>query len=137
MKIVFIMLVIVFCGCATTTSSSYTKQSKPREDQRRWIDERAVIDSVVYCVNGAKFASSRPAAVKNYASLLRQCYAAASLLGQDVDAGVRALNFIHSIHYQAKGDKTLWNDALELAKVKVSEDSPNYLPGIEPPQDYK
>ena len=137
MKIVCILLAIILCGCATTTSSSYTKQSKPRPDQRRWIDESAAIDGVAYCVNGAKFASSRPAAVKNYASLIRQCYATASLLGQDVDAGVRALNFIRSLHYQAKGDKTLWNDALELAKVKVSDDSPNFLPGIEPPQDYK
>ena len=122
-------------GCAQP--SKYTKLAKPRADQRRWIDERESIDAVIYCINGAKYATSRPFAVKNYASVIRQAYARASLLGQDVDAGVRALNYIKNVHKQAKGAKDLWDDALEYAKRRLDEDSPDHLPGIEPPQDYK
>ncbi len=135
MKRTLAILSFLLCGCIA--SSPYTRLAKPRADQKRWIDERAAIDAVIYCINSGKFASRRPMAVRNYASLLRQCYASASLLGQDVDAGVRALNYLHKIHQQSKGDKTLWDDALKLAKVKVNDDSPNHLPGIEPPEDYQ
>ena len=75
--------------------------------------------------------------MRNYASVIRQAYARASLLGQDVDAGVRAMNYIKNVHRQAKGDQALWDDALKTAKQKYDEDSSDYLPGIEPPQDYK
>ncbi|OQC12233.1 MAG: hypothetical protein BWX73_03068 [Lentisphaerae bacterium ADurb.Bin082] len=114
---VIAMLAAAFllAACASNPKG-LTGEHNPRHDQNRWVDENLVINTVVQCVNNADFASRRPAAVKEYATLLRLSYMRVSEGGVDVDAGVRALNFIYKIHRDANGDRKLWQDVVERAK---------------------
>lgn len=115
--------------------NALTSANNPRPDQSRWLDENLVINTVVQCVNNADFASRRPQAVKEYAGLLRICYMTVSEGGVDIDAGARALNFIHKIHRDANGDRKLWQDAVERAK-DTSNDA-GRLPGLPIPPDFR
>ena len=130
------MLAAAFLLTACVSNpNALTRAYNPRHDQNRWLDENLVINTVVQCVNNADFASRRPLAVKEYAGLLRLCYMTVSEGGVDVDAGVRALNFIHKIHRDANGDRKLWRDAVEQAK-NTSDDA-GRLPGLPIPPDFR
>lgn len=129
-----ISICILILGCMQ--ASPYTNLATPRADQRHWPNERDAIDTIILLNRRARYASSRPAAVKLYATFIRQCYAEASMLGADVDAGVRALNYLHKLHKQTKGKKAFWEDSLRVSKAKLPDTSPGHLPGLEPPEDY-
>lgn len=132
---VMAMLAAAFLLAACVSNlKSLTNAHNPRHDQKRWLDENLVISTVVQCVNNADFASRRPMAVKEYATLLRLSYMRVSEGGVDVDAGVRALNFIYKIHRDANGDRKLWQDAVERAKDTT--DDARRLPGLPIPTKF-
>lgn len=133
---VIAMLAAAFLLAACVSNpGGFTSEHNPRHDQNRWLDENLVINTVVQCVNNADFASRRPAAVKEYATLLRLSYMNVSEGGVDIDAGVRGLNFIYKIHRDANGDRKLWQDAVERAKDTT--DDAGRLPGLPIPPDFR
>ena len=142
MRSLLLILLAVLCGCATTGSSSskkptpLTRETHPRHDQQNWLKEREAINNVVAFVEYAKYASRRPQALRDYALYLRTTYAHVSMGGNDVDAGVRALNYIHKIHLDCGGSGKLWKDVLDLSRI-MNSDSANQPVGLEPPLDYK
>ena len=87
---------------------------------------------VVRCVRTAEYTSSHTYAVREYAIFLRQTYGKCSEGGIDVDAGIRALNYIKKIHHDAKGGRKLWREAMELARYE-HEDENKRMPGLPPP----
>ena len=88
----------------------------PRPDQQVWLNEVAVINLVTRLVYDSNFASRRKLAEERYAALLRYWYKRCSLAGEDLDGGKRALNFIRKIHFDAGGDRKLWDQVVEMAK---------------------
>ncbi|HOG51696.1 MAG TPA: hypothetical protein PKY10_13980 [Lentisphaeria bacterium] len=74
-------------------------------------------------------------AIKEYATLLRVSYMRVSEGGVDVDAGVRALNFIYKIHRDANGDRKLWHDVVERAKDTT--DDAGRLLGLPIPPEFR
>lgn len=126
------LLLALLAGCVSTNAKKYTREDVPRHDQKRWPDELQVVDVVVRCVRTAEFSSSRKVAVREYAIFLRQVYGNCSEGGIDVDAGVRALNYIKKIHNDAHGGRKLWNEAFELAQYEP-EDEFKRMPGLPPP----
>ena len=142
MRFLLFILLAVLCGCATTSSTStkrpvpLTRESRPRHDQQNWLKEREAINNVVAFVEYAKYASRRPQALRDYALYICVTYAHVSMGGNDVDAGVRALNYIHKIHLDCGGSGKLWKDALDLARI-MDKDGDKQPTGLEPPPNYK
>ena len=142
MRFLLLILLAVLCGCVTTGSPStkrpvpLTRETRPRHDQQNWLKEREAINNVVAYVEYAKYASRRPQALRDYALYIRVTYAHVSMGGNDVDAGVRALNYIHKIHLDCGGSGKLWKDALDLARI-MDKDGDKQPTGLEPPPDYK
>ena len=134
LPLICLLLSGLWSGCQTT-AGGFTRSRDPRHDQNNWLDERLVINTVVQCVNNADFTSRRPLAIMEYATLLRMCYMTVSEGGVDVDAGVRALNFIHKIHRDARGDKKLWQNAVKKAQDTTADHG--RLPGLPIPAEYK
>ena len=131
-KAIFASAVLALAGCMTSGGDKYTKEAFPRHDQKFWPDEVEVVDVVVRCVRVAEYTSSHSYAVRDYAIFLRQTYGKCSEGGLDVDAGIRALNYIKKIHSDAKGGRKLWREALELACYEP-EDENKRMPGLPPP----
>jgi hypothetical protein len=125
---------LVVATCAGCRTSPYTHAVIPRPDQQRWMDERMVIEQLTECVYNASFASKRDAAILTYANLLRHVYGFASLGNRDIDAGVRALNFVHRVHRQASGSRALWVTVLAEARAPQGTEG---LRGIPVPDDYR
>ena len=142
MRLILLILLAILCGCATTSTTSskkpvpLTREARPRHDQQNWLKEREAINNVVAFVEYAKYASRRPQALRDYALYIRVTYAHVSMGGNDVDAGVRALNYIHKIHLECGGSGKLWKDVLDLSRIMVN-DSRGQPIGLEPPLDYK
>ncbi len=142
MRFLLLILLAVLCGCATQGSTStkrpvpLTRETRPRHDQQNWLKEREAINNVVAFVEYAKYASRRPQALRDYALYIRVTYAHVSMGGNDVDAGVRALNYIHKIHLDCGGSGKLWKDALDLARI-MDKDGDKQPTGLEPPPNYK
>lgn len=142
MRLLLLILLAVFCGCVTTGTTSskkpvpLTRETHPRHDQQNWVKEREAINNVVAYVEYAKYASRRPQALRDYALYIRVTYAHVSMGGNDVDAGVRALNYIHKIHLDCGGSGKLWKDVLDLARI-MGNDGGKQTTGLEPPPDYK
>ena len=143
MRPILLILLAILCGCATTGSTTsskkpvpLTREARPRHDQQNWLKEREAINNVVAFVEYAKYASRRPQALRDYALYIRVTYAHVSMGGNDVDAGVRALNYIHKIHLECGGSGKLWKDVLDLSRIMVN-DSRGQPIGLEPPLDYK
>ncbi len=142
MRPLIIILLAVLCGCATTGSPAakkpmpLTREIRPRHDQQNWLNERECIHNVVTFVEYAKYASRRPQTLRDYALYIRATYAHVSMGGNDVDAGVRALNYIHKIHLDCGGPGKLWKDVLELSRI-MDRGSNNQAVGLEPPPNYK
>ena len=90
-----VLIALGLAGCFTT--GQYTREAFPRADQKNWPDEVEVVDVVVRCVRTAEYTSSHTYAVREYAIFLRQTYGKCSEGGLDVDAGIRALNYIKKI----------------------------------------
>ncbi len=143
MRYLFLVLLALLCGCIATrpgTSSKkpvpLTREAHPRHNQKRWLNQREAINNVVAFVEYAKYASRRPQALRDYALYVRVTYADVSMGGNDVDAGVRALNYIRKIHLDCGGSGKLWKDVLDLSRImgNSSDKQPN---GLEPPPDYK
>lgn len=134
-----LLLALAFCtACRSLSLSgpSYTSDSFPRENQQIWFtpDEiTSTVRLVASCISASEMITDRPRAVRRYAEYLRLCYHAISLNGADVDAGIRALNFIHKLHRDADGSAKLWQDAVTLAQ-DTQDDS---LPGIPLPAQYR
>lgn len=137
MKIISASIIVMLCAAACITVSNYTTEYRPRADQKKWPDEKEVINTVVKCVRMADYASLRTRAVREYALALRRWYAHVSMGGKDVDAGVRALNYVHKIHGDAHGGNELWRDALDLSRVHSDPHCDTGVPGIPPPLDYQ
>ena len=129
-KLSIVLIALGLAGCFTT--GQYTKEAFPRADQKHWPDEVEVVDVVVRCVRTAEYTSSHTYAVREYAIFLRQTYGKCSEGGLDVDAGIRALNYIKKIHHDAKGGRKLWREAMELARYE-HEDENKRMPGLPPP----
>ncbi len=129
-SIIFSAVVLLLCGCMS--SGKYTKEAFPRADQKRWPDETEVVDVVVRCVRMAEYTSGRPHAIREYAIFLRSTYSRCSEGGIDIDAGVRALNYIRKIHRDARGGRKLWRQAIELAQYEP-ENTEKRMPGLPPP----
>jgi hypothetical protein len=88
----------------------------PRPNQRQWLDEPAVVNLVTRYVYECRFDSRRNTAERQYAARLRHWYSFASSGGLDADGGRRAVNFVHRIHLDAKGSRSLWKRVLSLAR---------------------
>ena len=142
MRHLLLLLLAVLCGCVTTSTTPskkpvrLTHEARPRHDQQNWLNEREAINNVVAFVEYAKYASRRPQALHDYALYVRVTYANVSMGGKDVDAGVRALNYIRKIHLECGGTGKYWKDVLDLSRImgNSSDKQPN---GLEPPSDYK
>ncbi|MFA6930411.1 MAG: hypothetical protein WCT05_08790 [Lentisphaeria bacterium] len=93
-----------------------SQEFRPRADQQNWGDEAVLQAAVRRLLGSARLASREPGVVGQYAALLRYWYLLASGNGQDVDGGVRMLNFIRQIHLQYGGGKSLWKQAVREAK---------------------
>ncbi|MBN2448788.1 MAG: hypothetical protein JXR77_00280 [Lentisphaeria bacterium] len=106
------LLLLGACRIVNPVRQPYT----PHAQQREWVDEVAVINVVTRLTMDAGFASRRALAEERYAALLRYWYKRTSLAGRDLEGGIRALNFIRKVHFDAKGDRKLWNRAVELAR---------------------
>lgn len=129
------VLFVLMTGCIS--SGKYTHEHRPRSDQKRWPDEREVINTVVKIVNMSGYASLKPKALMEYALFLRRWYGTVSEGGNDVDAGIRALNYIKKIHNDAYGGGGLWREVLDKAKTEEDDGSGKRMPGLPPPVDYK
>lgn len=129
-KLLVFTIALGLAGCFTT--GQYTREAFPRADQKYWPDEVEVVDVVVRCVRTAEYTSSHTYAVREYAIFLRQTYGKCSEGGLDVDAGIRALNYIKKIHHDAKGGKKLWREAMELACYEHKDENKR-MPGLPPP----
>ncbi len=112
-------------------TARYTSETVPHLAQKHWVDERDVIITVTQCVPRLKYSSTRDEALERYAKGVRRWYAHASDNGKDVDAGVRALNYVHKIHKDAKGARSLWKKVLKEARALTDAD------GLPPPEGYK
>lgn len=112
-----ILLLLVFASCK---SPRLSQESRPRADQQNWGDEAVLQTAVRRLLDSSRLASREPGVVGQYAALLRYWYLLASGNGQDVDGGVRMLNFIHQIHLQNGGGKSLWKQAVREAKKTVA-----------------
>ena len=143
MRHFLLILLALLCGCATTKPGTspkkpvrLTHEARPRHNQQNWLDEREAINNVVAFVEYAKYVSRRPQALRDYALYVRVTYANVSMGGKDVDAGVRALNYIHKIHLDCGGSGKLWKDVLDLSRIMGNggDKQPN---GLEPPPDFK
>jgi len=94
----------------------YSKESKPRPGQAFWVDEEMLQVSVVRLLESARLASREPGISEQYAGMLRYWYGIASGNGEDIDGGVRALNYLKMVHFSRQGSKSLWEQALKAAK---------------------
>jgi hypothetical protein len=112
-----VLIAGALAGC--TLLHSLPHPVVPRPDQRQWLDEQAVISLVTRYVYECHFDSRRARVERQYASRLQQWYGLASSAGQDLDGGLRAVNFIHKIHRDAKGSRGLWMQVLSLARDPV------------------
>ncbi|NLF93460.1 MAG: hypothetical protein GX564_06190 [Oligosphaeraceae bacterium] len=101
---------------ACLTGRGYTDQSRPRPGQLQWVDEEILQVGVFRLLEGARLASREPGIVERYAGMLRYWYGVASGNGEDVDGGVRALNYLRAVHFSQQGGKDLWKQAVEAAK---------------------
>jgi len=113
----FALAVLVLClgtGCQALRGAP--KPYTPRPDQKVWVDEPAVINMVTRLVYQSHFDSRQALAERQYAALIRYWYVRVSATGEDPDAGLRAVNFIHKIHLDAKGSRELWERVLSLAR---------------------
>ncbi len=97
-------------------SSQLRQQSSPRPGQLNWGDEAVLQGAVRRLLDSSRLASREPGVAGRYADLLRHWYQAASGNGQDVDSGVRMLNYLRNIHLQYGGEKSLWEQAVQLAR---------------------
>ncbi len=96
--------------------SAYTRESRPRAEQPHWVDEEVLQISVFRLLEGARLASRSPGIVDRYAGILRYWYGVASGNGEDVDGGIRALNYLKAVHFSQQGGKELWESAISAAK---------------------
>lgn len=130
--VIVCILTLLAVSCTTIPVESYT----PRSNQQRWINESEARDTILDCIEGANFATRRPAAIRKYAMYMRMCYSYVSSIGADEDAGVRALNYMKHVHFEAKGSKKLWQEVLKLAKTHANDNDPKRLPGMQLPAQY-
>jgi len=105
---------VLTAGCQALRGTP--KPYAPRPDQTEWVDETAVISRVTRLIYEARFDSRRAQAERQYAALIRHWYTRVSRTGEDVDAGRRAVRYIHKIHRDAKGSRDLWKQVLSLAR---------------------
>ncbi len=129
------MLAVLWACCSCVAPSEYTSAIGPRADQKRWLDESQVIRQIVQCIHAASFASAHKEAVAEYAAQLRYWYSFVSQAEEDKDAGIRALNFIRQVHFDAHGDKMLWNEVILEARQKAP--SSKVAPGTPIPPNYR
>lgn len=106
------MVLASACRALPGRPKAYT----PRPDQTEWVDEAAVISRVTRLIYEARFDSRRAQAERQYAALIRYWYTRVSRTGEDVDAGRRAVHYIHKIHRDAKGSRNLWKQVISLAR---------------------
>jgi len=92
----------------------------PHPRQRVWVNEAAVINLVTRLVYDANFGSRQEVTETRYAAVLRYWYKRCSVDGEDLDGGLRALNYIRKIHFDAGGDRKLWKRVEDRAR----EDAP-------------
>ena len=120
---------------ACLSGRGYTEASRPRPGQPYWVDEEVLQASVVRLLEAARLASRGPGIVERYAGILRYWYGVASGNGEDVDGGIRALNYLRAIHFSQQGGKGLWEQTVEAAKkVDVSREGLSARPI---PADYQ
>ena len=116
-------------------SSQLSRESRPRSGQLHWGDEMVLQSAVRRLLDSSRLASREPGIAKCYADLLRFWYQASSGNGQDVDGGVRMLNYLRQIHFQNGGSRALWKEAVRAAKeAGRSEDG---LPALPIPSKFK
>ncbi len=126
-----LLVLPVFCSCR----SSLSREARPRAGQSHWGDEAVLEATVSRLLDSSRLASRAQGVASRYADFLRYWYQTASLKGQDMDGGVRMLNFVRQIHFQNGGGKSLWKQAVRLAKeAGVGEDG---LPVPPIPSEYK
>lgn len=116
-------------------SSQLTRESRPRAGQLRWGDETVLQTTVRRLLDSSRLASREPGVAAKYADLLRFWYQVASGNGQDVDGGVRMLNYLRQVHFENGGSSKLWKEAVKTAKeAGVGADG---LPILPIPSEFK
>lgn len=107
-------MLLLSAACHSTPGLGH--MARPRPDQKHWINEAQVNAIVERLLNSARLASREPAVLDEYAALLRYWHAYAADRGSDPDGGVRALNYIRTIHFNRGGNDRLWQLVLERAR---------------------
>ena len=135
-RLVILFSCLLLASCASLEENGgggLTRAHRRREGQARWVDERSVIESVAMCVTASDMPTGFHASRRKYAEVLRHWYFVASDGYADVDGGIRALNFIKKIHRDAEGGKSLWRDAVKLAR----DPQETGIPGKPIPAEYR
>ena len=113
-RLSLLSMLVVGLGCHSLRPVHQPYVPHPR--QRVWVNEAAVINLVTRLVYDNHFESRQKQTELRYAAVLRYWYKHCSLDGADLDGGIRALNYIRKIHFDAGGDSKLWQRVVERAK---------------------
>ena len=115
---IFCAMLLVSCALLSPRER-LTSDYKPREGQAVWFTEEdltVMARRIAACISASEMVTDYQRAKRVYAEYLRLTYETISQKGEDMDAGVRALNLIKRLHHQADGTDRLWKEAVELAK---------------------
>ena len=115
-------------GC--TVINPVRKPYVPHPRQRAWVNEAAVINLVTRLVYDARFESRQEVTEMRYATVLRYWYKRCSVDGEDLDGGLRALNYIRKIHFDAGGDRKLWKRVAERAREAAPGEDGLPIPSV-------
>lgn len=107
------LLLTVMPACRSSRLSSPSRSS---QSGQAYGDEAVLQAAVRRILESSRLASRESGVIGQYAVMLRYWYQAASGNGQQVDAGVRMLQYLQQLHFRYGGSKSLWKNAVQQAK---------------------
>jgi len=108
-------ILVLSSGCASTGAPKmrYTKELNRRADQRWWI-KQDLVQLLGKCIaedSRTVDIHAQQKVVQDLSDALRICFYQGSDRGEDVDGGIRAMNFFRNAYFRAGGDYWSWRDA--------------------------
>ncbi len=116
------ILLCVLCGCATSEQGRSARHhprrdfTRPRPGQERWIAFEEAAPVLKDFVERYKMSTQRRQVTNELTSYLRLTYGRVSINGEDVEGGTRALDFLGELLQALRGERALWQDAVQAAK---------------------